>query len=112
MNYHTCITNHNNFVGASVTMNLCSELEQLISSAEGFVKLKEYHKAFNIYELIIEKYPQDIRGWVGCLYTFDNGEFLKSPPSLLSYDWLDKEPVSKWIKNAYILADDNKWSCL
>lgn len=106
MNYHTYITNHNNFVGANVTMNISSELEQLVSAAEGFSKLSEYDNAFKTYESFIKKYPQDVRGWLGCLYTFEDGEFLKDSPEFLSDDWLDKEPASRWINNAYRLADD------
>lgn len=106
MNYNTYITNHNSFVGANVTMNVSSELEQLVSAAEGFSKLGEYDNAFKTYESIIEKYPQDVRGWLGCLYTFEDGEFLKNSPELLSDDWLNKEPASRWINNAYRLADD------
>lgn len=104
--YTTNIINNNNFAGANINMNIVGELEQLVSAAQGFQRLGEYDKALEIYETIIEKYPQDARGWVGCISTFRNGEIFKGEPSeWWDADFFEEETMSRWFKNACILAD-------
>lgn len=99
--------NNNNFVGANINMNLENELEKLICAADGFYKLKEYDNALSIYERITEEYPQDVRGWVGCVNNYMRGEFCRDIPICWEYSWIDIQPFSRWLNNAYILSDKN-----
>lgn len=105
--YTTYITNHNNFAGANINMNIVSELEQLVSAAEGFQRLGEFSKAIKTYETITEKYPQDPRGWIGCVSTIKEGDFFAETPMGWDAYFLEKEPFSRWYKNACMLADDS-----
>ncbi len=105
--YTTYITNHNNFSGANINMNIANELEQIISAAKGFQRLKEYNKALEIYKIVIEKFPQDVRGWIGCISTINEGDFFSSIPSRWDTDFLEKEPFSRWFQNACLLADED-----
>ena len=102
--YTTNITNNNNFAGANI--NVVSELEQLVSAAQGFLQLGEYYQAMETYRTVTEKYPQDVRGWLGCISSYSNSAFYKEP---IGWDaeWLHKAPFSRWYKNAYLLADED-----
>jgi len=117
--YTTNVTNHNNFAGANVQINMNSELEQLIAAAEGFEKLEELFQASKKYTEVTEKYPQDVRGWLGKLRTDDSGRFFRAE---LADDDDAYNNSNKWFwygdtvdfertefahvyKNAYLLAD-------
>lgn len=107
INKYTVYTTNNNIAGSNISVNINNELEQLIDAAEGFQRLVEYDNAFQKYKIVIDKYPQDIRGWIGCLYNWKDGEFQKEVPSECEATWLDKEPYIRWLRNACALADDN-----
>ena len=98
-------TNSNNFTSAPIKANINNELEQLISAAKTFQQLGEYENAFNKYSQITREYPQDGRGWLGCIYTWYDGELIKNIPSQNSADWINREHVERWIKNASLLVD-------
>jgi len=117
--YTTNVTNHNNFAGANVQINMNSELEQLIAAAEGFEKLEELFQASKKYTEVTEKYPQDVRGWLGKLRTDNSGRFFRAE---LADDDDAYNNSNKWFwygdtvdfertefahvyKNAYLLAD-------
>lgn len=106
--YTTNITNSNNFAGANINinMNIVSELEQLVASAEGCQRLGEYEQAYKTYKTIIQKYPQDARGWLGCVKTMNEGFFFKEPTSW-DVQVLEKQPFAKYYENACLLSDDN-----
>lgn len=83
-----------------------NELEQRIRMAEGLQQLGEYDNALEKYQKITEKYPQDVRGWLGCVQNYSEGAFIKEPGGW-DAEWLDKEPFSVWYQKAYLLADDD-----
>lgn len=105
--YTTYITNNNNFAGANINMNVVSELEQLVSAAEGFQRLEEYEQAHKTYETITQKFPQDPRGWIGCISTVKKGDFFLEEPLGWDVEFIEKEPFARWFKNAWLLSDEN-----
>lgn len=82
-----------------------TELEEWLSIAEGYKTLEEYDDAVMTYQKVVGKYPQDVRGWLGCVYTCFNGAFGKEAEGV-NKEWLDSAPFCEWYKNAYVLSDD------
>lgn len=91
-----------------VKVDIFTELEQMLLSAEGVKRNGNIRGAFEIYQKVSEKYPRDIRGWIGCMHCYLQGEFVKSDPTVYDADWILKEPFSRWYSNACILASDEE----
>lgn len=67
-NYNTYNSVVNNISGDNVVINIESEKERLHIRAETHIKLGETLKALALYRELVEKYPEDWRGWWGEIY--------------------------------------------
>lgn len=71
-NYNTYNSVVNNITSDSVVVQMESEKERLNTNAETYIKLGKIQKALSIYNELVEKYPNDWRGWWGSIY-YDYG---------------------------------------
>ncbi|MBR5510457.1 MAG: hypothetical protein IKV59_10425, partial [Lachnospiraceae bacterium] len=100
-NYTTNITHHHHFDGATVHMNVESELERLVTAADTFRKMGQNYNAARNYSEIFQKYPQDPRGWIGFIYTHDRyKDFFEAPPKWkYTYAHFSGQNSPRWDKS-------------
>ncbi len=67
-NYNTTnVTNIGNLHADNVNLNTADSLENKIKAAETFYTMKEYKKAYNIFNQLTAEHPYDARVWWGVL---------------------------------------------
>lgn len=67
-NYNTYNNVVNNITSDNVVVHIESEKERLNTSAETYIKLGDTLKALTIYQELVDKFPDDWRGWWGSIY--------------------------------------------
>lgn len=72
--YNTYNSVVNNVTADAVFISQESEKEQLNKNAETYIKLGNLPKALSFYNQLVEKYPDDYRGWWGLIYYRDWSE--------------------------------------
>lgn len=67
-NYNTYNSVVNNITSDNVIVHIESEKERLNTSAETYIKLGDTLKALATYRELVDKFPDDWRGWWGLIY--------------------------------------------
>ena len=67
-NYNTYNSVVNNITSDNVIVHIESEKERLNTSAETYIKLGDMLKALATYRELVDKFPDDWRGWWGSIY--------------------------------------------
>ena len=67
-NYNTYNSVVNNITSDNVIVHIESEKERLNTSAETYIKLGDTLKALATYRELVDKFPDDWRGWWGSIY--------------------------------------------
>lgn len=85
--YNTYNSIVNNVTADAVFISQESEKEQLNKNAETYIKLGNLPKALSFYSQLVEKYPDDYRGWWGLTYYRDWSDLsLDSARGRLAWD--------------------------
>lgn len=72
-NYNTTVVNKIGSVNADVVYVFDNKsVENLVKSAETFIKINDYGKAFDIFHKLSLEYPYDYRGWWGMIRIYTN----------------------------------------
>lgn len=72
-NYNTYNSVVNNITSDNVIVHIESEKERLNTAAETYIKLGNMSKALNMYHELVDRFPNDWRGWWGSIYYYYDG---------------------------------------
>lgn len=96
-NYNSYVTNNINIKHANI-INETIGADELYSKAITFAKLGEKIKALKVFEELINKFPNDYRGWLGYIIVQTN--------DFTELSWSEKQ-IEKYFNHALAVANEN-----
>ncbi len=97
-NYNSYVTNNINIEHANI-INEAIGADELYSKAITFSKLGEKVKALKVFEELINKFPNDYRGWLGCV--------MVQTKDFTELSW-SEEQIEKYCNHALAVANESE----